>query len=122
MVQNAVMAIEGGHEPFGPAIDAPDGADVRAAVALGAERTTAQDPAFGFRQLVDIAHARSGDKGDTANVGIIQGGTARNVVPAEFTQDQFTLKLDGQLSANRSTLRVPSMLTRMPRSRATLRS
>ncbi len=31
-------------------------------------------------QLVDIAHARSGDKGDTANVGVI--ALQARVVPA----------------------------------------
>ena len=42
--------------------------------------------------------------GTDINVAGSNGGNPfirqRNVVPAEFTQDQFTLKLDGQLSAN----------------------
>ena len=35
----------------------------------------------GTIRLGEIAHARSGDKGSHANVGVIAGGTARNVVP-----------------------------------------
>ncbi len=38
-VYDAVVAIEGGYEPYAAAIDAPDGADVRAAVTTAAYRT-----------------------------------------------------------------------------------
>lgn len=39
-VYDAVMAIDGGHEPYATTVDAPDGADIGAAVATAAYRAT----------------------------------------------------------------------------------
>jgi hypothetical protein len=50
-VYDAVVAIEGGYEPYGEAIEAPEGADVRAAIATAAYR-----PARGRVAPSQVAH------------------------------------------------------------------
>ena len=53
-------------------------------------------------QLVDVAHARSGDKGDTANVGVIAleprwYGILDKFVPRARVADHFRGMIDGDV-------------------------
>ena len=50
-------------------------------------------------QLRWLAHARSGDKGDTANVGLISGGTAVNIVPERCVLHAEVRSLDHDRAA-----------------------
>ena len=56
-VYDAVVAIEGGYEPFGTAIDAAAGADVRAAVATAAYRTAHARILASQKPLLDTQYA-----------------------------------------------------------------
>jgi hypothetical protein len=68
-VYDAVVAIEGGFEPYGPAITAPQGASVDAAVVEAAYRT-----------LVNYFPSQAGNLGAlyTEALGLITDGTAKN--------------------------------------------
>ena len=56
-VYDAVVAIEGGYEPFGAQIDAAPGADVRAAVATAAYRTAQARILASQKPLLDAQYA-----------------------------------------------------------------
>lgn len=56
-VYDAVVAIEGGYEPYAAAIQAPAGADLRAAVATSAYLTTRARAAGALVQALDDAYA-----------------------------------------------------------------
>jgi hypothetical protein len=62
------------------------------------------------RRLVDIAHARSGDKGDTANVGVI----ARKpeyypVLVRELTVERVTRHFAGMLTGGVERFELPNL-------------
>ncbi len=62
------------------------------------------------RQLVEIAHARSGDKGDTANVGVI----ARKpeyypVLVRELTVERVTRHFKGMLTGGVERFELPNL-------------
>ena len=61
-------------------------------------------------RLLDIAHARSGDKGDTANVGVI---ALRHewypVIARELTQERVTAHYRGELTGDVERFELPNL-------------
>ena len=62
------------------------------------------------RRLIDIAHARSGDKGDTANVGVI----ARKpeyypVLVRELTVERVARHFEGMLTGGVERFELPNL-------------
>ena len=61
-------------------------------------------------RLVDIAHARSGDKGDTANVGLIALRPEWYPVLAEHvTQERVTQHFTGQITGSVQRFELPNL-------------
>lgn len=61
-------------------------------------------------RLLDIAHARSGDKGDTANVGVI--ALRREWYPLlarELTRDRVAAHFRGMISGNVERFELPNL-------------
>lgn len=61
-------------------------------------------------RLVDIAHARSGDKGDTANVGVI--ALRREWYPLlarELTRDRVATHFRGMITGNVERFELPKL-------------
>jgi len=62
------------------------------------------------RRLVDIAHARSGDKGDTANVGIIAKDPKwYPVLVREVTVERVTAHFRGMLTGGVERFELPNL-------------
>lgn len=61
-------------------------------------------------QLVDIAHARSGDKGDTANVGVI---AMRNewypLLARELTRERVAAHFGGMITGDVERFELPNL-------------
>ena len=99
---DATMAIEGGYEPFAAAIQAPAGADVRAAVATAAYRTTrARVLASQFPYLdaqYDAYMAGIAD-GQSKSDGIAVGESAATAMIALRSNDGFNNVVLYQCSA-----------------------
>jgi hypothetical protein len=61
-------------------------------------------------RLLDIAHARSGDKGDTANVGLIALRPEWYGVLAEYvTKDRVTSHFAGMISGSVDRFELPNL-------------
>ena len=61
-------------------------------------------------RLVDIAHARSGDKGDTANVGVIALRPEwYPVLVRELTVDRVTAHFDGMITGGVVRYELPNL-------------
>jgi hypothetical protein len=61
-------------------------------------------------RLVDIAHARSGDKGDTANVGLIAlEGRWYEVLNKFVTRDSVTRHFDGMIEGGVERFELPNL-------------
>ncbi len=62
------------------------------------------------RRLVDIAHARSGDKGDTANVGVIAKDPRwYPVLVREVTVERVTRHFAGMLTGGVERFELPNL-------------
>jgi len=62
------------------------------------------------RRLVEIAHARSGDKGDTANVGVIATDPKwYPVLVRELTVDRVTRHFAGMLTGGVERFELPNL-------------
>lgn len=61
-------------------------------------------------RLVDIAHARSGDKGDTANVGVIALRDAwYPLLARELTRERVAAHFDGMLTGGVDRFELPNL-------------
>ena len=61
-------------------------------------------------QLVDIAHARSGDKGDTANVGLIAFKPEwYDLLVREVTRDRVARHFKGVITGNVDRFELPNL-------------
>ena len=61
-------------------------------------------------QLVDIAHARSGDKGDTANVGVIALRTAwYPLLARELTRERVATHFQGMITGDVERFELPNL-------------
>lgn len=61
-------------------------------------------------RLVDIAHARSGDKGDTANVGVIAMRTEwYPLLARELTQERVARHFDGMIEGDVERYELPNL-------------
>ena len=61
-------------------------------------------------QLVDIAHARSGDKGDTANVGLIALKPEwYDLLVREVTRDRVAKHFTGVITGNVERFELPNL-------------
>jgi hypothetical protein len=61
-------------------------------------------------QLVDIAHARSGDKGDTANVGVIAIRSEwYPILKRELTTERVTAHFRGMITGNVERFELPNL-------------
>ena len=61
-------------------------------------------------QLVDIAHARSGDKGDTANVGLIALKPEwYDLLVREVTRDRVARHFKGVITGNVERFELPNL-------------
>jgi hypothetical protein len=61
-------------------------------------------------RLLDIAHARSGDKGDTANVGVIANRPEwYPLINRELTQDRVTRHFDGMITGGVDRFELPNL-------------
>ena len=61
-------------------------------------------------RLVDIAHARSGDKGDTANVGVIALRPAwYPLLARELTRDRVVRHFDGVITGGVDRFELPNL-------------
>ena len=61
-------------------------------------------------RLLDIAHARSGDKGDTANVGVIANRPEwYPLINRELTQDRVTRHFDGMINGGVDRFELPNL-------------
>jgi hypothetical protein len=61
-------------------------------------------------RLLDIAHARSGDKGDTANVGLIAMKDAWYPIIVKYvTQQAVTKHFEGMLTGNVARFELPNL-------------
>ncbi|HUQ81584.1 MAG TPA: hypothetical protein VM076_10615 [Gemmatimonadaceae bacterium] len=61
-------------------------------------------------RLVDIAHARSGDKGDTANVGVIALRREwYDLISRELTERRVTDHFDGMLTGDVKRFELPNL-------------
>lgn len=61
-------------------------------------------------QLVDIAHARSGDKGDTANVGVIALEPRwYSILLNHVTQEAVSLHFDGEIDGPVERFELPNL-------------
>lgn len=62
------------------------------------------------RRLVEIAHARSGDKGDTANVGVIANDPKwYPVLVRELTVERVTRHFAGMLTGGVERFELPNL-------------
>ena len=61
-------------------------------------------------RLLEIAHARSGDKGDTANVGLIANRREwYALIAREVTKDRVTEHFDGMLTGEVVRFELPNL-------------
>jgi hypothetical protein len=61
-------------------------------------------------RLVDIAHARSGDKGDTANVGVIAMQPEwYPLIDRELTRERVAQHFDGMITGGVDRYEVPNL-------------
>jgi hypothetical protein len=61
-------------------------------------------------RLVDIAHARSGDKGDTANVGVIALRTAwYPLLARELTRERVAAHFQGMITGDVERFELPNL-------------
>lgn len=61
-------------------------------------------------QLVDIAHARSGDKGDTANVGLIALKPEwYDLIVREVTRDRVARHFEGVITGSVERFELPNL-------------
>jgi hypothetical protein len=61
-------------------------------------------------RLLDIAHARSGDKGDTANVGVIANRPEWfPLINRELTRDRVAEHFDGMITGDVVRFEVPNL-------------
>ena len=61
-------------------------------------------------RLVDIAHARSGDKGDTANVGVIALRSEwYDVIRRELTRERVKTHFDGVITGDVERFELPNL-------------
>jgi hypothetical protein len=61
-------------------------------------------------RLVDIAHARSGDKGDTANVGVIALRTAwYPLLARELTRERVAAHFHGMITGDVERFELPNL-------------
>lgn len=61
-------------------------------------------------RLLDIAHARSGDKGDTANVGVIANRPEWfPLINREVTRDRVAEHFDGMITGDVVRFEVPNL-------------
>ncbi len=61
-------------------------------------------------RLVDIAHARSGDKGDTANVGVIAMRSAwYPLLARELTRERVATHFQGMISGDVERFELPNI-------------
>ncbi len=62
-------------------------------------------------RLIDIAHARSGDKGDTANVGVIALQPAWYAVLEKYvTRDRVAAHFDGIIEGGVDRFELPNLM------------
>lgn len=62
-------------------------------------------------RLIDIAHARSGDKGDTANVGVIALRPAWYAVLEKYvTRDRVAAHFDGIIEGGVDRFELPNLM------------
>jgi hypothetical protein len=84
-VYDAVMAVEGGYQPYALAMQAPAGADVRAAVATAAHKTSRMRVAASQVAYLDMQYAYymiSVPDGSAKTAGIQVGEAAANAILA----------------------------------------
>lgn len=61
-------------------------------------------------RLVDIAHARSGDKGDTANVGVIAMRSEwYPLLARELTRERVAMHFQGMIKGNVERYELPNL-------------
>jgi hypothetical protein len=61
-------------------------------------------------RLLDIAHARSGDKGDTANVGVIAMRPEwYPLINRELTRDRVTRHFEGMITGDVDRFELPNL-------------
>lgn len=61
-------------------------------------------------RLLDLAHARSGDKGDTANVGIVAlRPEYYPLLARELTRDRVTAHFRGMINGNVDRFEIPNL-------------
>lgn len=61
-------------------------------------------------RLVDIAHARSGDKGDTANVGVIALRTEwYSLLARELTRERVATHFQGMITGDVERFELPNL-------------
>ena len=61
-------------------------------------------------RLLDLAHARSGDKGDTANVGVIaRKSTFYPLLVRELTADRVAAHFSGMLTGGVERFELPNL-------------
>lgn len=61
-------------------------------------------------RLLDIAHARSGDKGDTANVGVIANRAEwYPLLARELTRDRVTAHFSGMITGGVDRFELPNL-------------
>ncbi len=102
-VYDAVMAIEGGYEPYHTAIEAPQGADVRAAVATASYRTIrgrAAPSQFAYLEERYGAYLNDIPQGQAKTDGIEVGEAAAAGILALRANDGFTNAVAYRCSAN----------------------
>ena len=102
-VYDAVMAIEGGFEPFQTTLDAPDGADVRAAVATAAYRSARGRVAPSQHPYLDekyTAYTAAIPEGKAKTDGVAVGEATAAGMLATRQNDNFTNAATYVCSAN----------------------
>ena len=61
-------------------------------------------------RLLDLAHARSGDQGDTANVGVIAlRGEWYPILARELTQERVAAHFDGVITGDVERFELPNL-------------
>ena len=102
-IYDAVMAAEGGFEPFQTKLDAPDGADVRAAVATAAHRTAKGRVAASQHGYLDekySAFMAAIPEGKAKTDGVAAGEAAAAGILAARQNDNFSKTVPYSCSAD----------------------
>ena len=101
-VYDAAVAIEGGHQPYGPVVQAPDGADLNAAVATAAYRAARGRVApsqFAYLDAEYAGYLADIPDGEAKTDGVEVGEAAASGILARRAGDRFDQAVSYQCSA-----------------------